>query len=145
MKHVPSGGPTHPDDHAEILRDQDEANFNYYMKLQARWLEGRSVSILAMLWRRRGRNGKGVPEKAVGGVMGDYYVPVKSTIFHADKRNENENNEADAFRNSARLVFGNECGEEPWRNAVFKNKCNTDPVVARGCGAADTRAICQSN
>ena len=66
--------------------------------------------------------------------MGRVLHPVRVTVFHADRRSENEHNAADVFREGARVCFGNEVLGEPWSNAVFKNKNSTDPIGARSCG-----------
>ena len=50
----------HPDDHFEVLGDQDEANFRYMMVLHARLLEGRPLTKCCYLTSKRGRNSKGV-------------------------------------------------------------------------------------
>ena len=131
-------GAHHPDDHYEELGDQDVQNFNFFMKIQARQLEGNPLAKLVMLHSIRGRNGKGMVEKSYMSVWGEYYTPVKSSVFHTDKRNENEHCAADIARRGARIGFGNETLSEPWSNAIFKSRNSTDPVIARGCGIAET-------
>ena len=58
-------------------------------------------------------------------LMGTYYVPVKSTVFFPDTRNENEHTAADQFRKGARIGFANEVGVMAWSNANFKNRNST--------------------
>jgi hypothetical protein len=131
-------GAPHPEDNFDILGDQDTANFLYYMRVKAKQLEGNPLAFCLFLYSRRGRNGKGVTEKCYQSVWGDYYTPVKSTVFNTDKRDENEHNAAVVARKGARVGFGNETLEQPWCNATFKNRNSTDPIIARGCGSGDT-------
>ena len=77
-------------------------------------------------------------EKIFQSVLGTYYTPCKSTVFHADRRNENEHSAADLARRGTRVNYGNETTTQAWSNAVFKNKNSTDPVVCRGCGVGDS-------
>lgn len=128
-------GPYHVDDNFDILGDQDSVNFYYLMNLHARWLEGRPTGKCALFYSKRGRNSKGVNEKIISSLWGTYYVPVRPTIFIADRRNENEHTAAELNRRGARLLWFNETLNQPWSNGVFKNKNSSDPVVCRGCGA----------
>ena len=131
-------GEFHPDDHFDELGDQDEANFNHIMNLHARLLEGNPLGKCVILASTRGRNSKGLCEKIFNSVWGDYVAPVKSTVFNADRRSENDHTAAEVFRKGTRICFGNETLMEPWSNAIFKSKNSTDPVVARGCGSGET-------
>ena len=113
-------GDPHPDDDFGVLGDQDRANFEFFMHIKARMLEGTPLAKCLMLYSLRGRNGKGITEKCYQAVWGDYYTPIKSSVFHTDKRNENEHSAADIARKGARVGFGNETLSEPWSNAIFK-------------------------
>ena len=53
-------GHQHALDHAEILGDQDESNFLYFMQLHARLLEGKPLARCILLHSPRGRNSKGL-------------------------------------------------------------------------------------
>ena len=121
-------GPHHPDDNAEELGDQDKANFDFLMAIHARLLEGRPTGKMPVFFSNRGRNSKGINEKIFISLWGDYYVPVKSTVFMTDRRNENEHSAAELNRRGARVLFFNEVQSTPWSNAVFKNKNSSDPV-----------------
>ena len=52
-------GAHHPDDHYEELGDQDAQNVNFFMKIQARQLEGNPLAKLVMLHSIRDGTGKG--------------------------------------------------------------------------------------
>ena len=134
-------GPPHPDDRVDELGSQDSQNFLHMMQLHARLLEGTPLCKCVLLWSRRGRNGKGLCEKIFQSVWGDYYVPVRATVFSSDKRSEHEHNAADVFRRGARVAFGNEVLTTPWSNAVFKSRNSTDPITVRGCNATDTERM----
>jgi phage/plasmid-associated DNA primase len=82
-------GMVHPHDHFEELGNRDAENFHYLMNLFALLLEGRPTQKCPLFFSPRGRNSKGIIEKMFMAVWGTYYLPVKSTIFQADKRNEN--------------------------------------------------------
>ena len=98
-------GPHHPDDHADVLGDQDVPNFNHLMNVMARVLEGRPLCRLVCLFSRRGRNSKGIVEKVFMSLFGHYHVPVKSTVFMADRRSENEHSSGELDRAGARVAF----------------------------------------
>ena len=134
-------GDHHPDDCAEELGDADAENFQHMMHLQARLLEGTPLCKCVLLWSRRGRNGKGICEKIFQAVWGEYYVPVRATVFTADKRSEHEHNAADAFRRGVRVAFGNEVHSAAWSNAVFKSRNSTDPITVRACNSGDTEKM----
>jgi hypothetical protein len=127
--------PFHPDDNYEQLGDQDSVNFHFLVDLLARLLEGRAFAKCVYLYSKRGRNSKGLLEKMIMAIFGDYYVPVKANIFLENRRNENEHSAADAFRKGARVGFANEVGTTPWANSEFKNRNSTDPSTVRGCGS----------
>ena len=74
-------GDQHPLDQADILGDQDENNFLYFMRLQARMLEGKPLAKCVLLHSPRGRNSKGLIEKILQSVWGEYFVPVKASVF----------------------------------------------------------------
>ena len=107
------GGPHHPDDAFEELGDRDEVNFKYFMMLMARLLEGRPIKKCVFPYSLRGRNSKAVVEKTFEATWRDYYVPAKTTVFHADKRNEKEHSAADVFRRGARVCYCNETTSLP--------------------------------
>ncbi|CAK0856137.1 unnamed protein product [Prorocentrum cordatum] len=134
-------GDHHPDDCAEELGDADAENFQHMMHLQARLLEGTPLCKCALLWSRRGRNGKGICEKIFQAAWGEYYVPVRATVFTADKRSEHEHKAADAFRRGFRVAFGNEVHSAAWSNAVFKSRNSTDPITARACNSGETEKM----
>ena len=77
-------------------------------------------------------------EKIFQSTWGEYHIPVRSTVFLSDKRNENEHNAADVSRAGARIAFANEIVTIPWSNAVFKNRNSTDPLMVRNCGSGDS-------
>ena len=131
-------GEHHPDDMVGELGDQDGANFLFLTKVMARLLEGRPLCKCVFLTSKRGRNSKGLLEKIFRSLWGEYYVPVKPTVFFPDRRNENEHSSADIFRQGARVGFANEVSETRWSNAVFKNKNSTDPIMARACSGTET-------
>ena len=134
-------GDFHVLDHFDDIGDQDVTNFNFMMKVLARLLEGRPLCMLVVLTNPRGRNSKGVVEKILIALMGDYFVPVRSTIFQTERRNENEHSAAETNRRGARVAFGNEVLTAPWSNAVFKSRNSSDPINARGCGSKDVERI----
>ena len=111
------------------MGDQDEATFKFLLALHARLLEGRALGKLPAFFSKRGRNSKGLNEKIFMSVWGDYYAPTKSTVFLADRRNENEHTAAEANRRGARIAFFNEAQSAPWSNAVFKNRNSSDPAT----------------
>ena len=81
-------GEHQPSDNHDSLGDQDHANFELLMDLMGRLLEGKPLAKCVMLWSARGRNSKGILEKIFQSLWGDYYVPVKSSVFHVNKRGE---------------------------------------------------------
>lgn len=117
----------------------DEENFKLLMNVFCRVLEGRPLCRCVILTSKRGRNSKGIVEKMLQSTMGDYHVPVRSTVFQTDRRSEHEHNAADAARIGARIGFGNEVQGVPWSNAIFKNKNSSDPMLVRGCGVTDSK------
>ena len=134
-------GPHHPLDCFEQLGEQDVDNFKYFQVVLARLLEGRPLCKFIAICNPRGRNSKGIIEKMFISLWGDYYTPVRPTVFHADRRGENEHSAAELARKGVRIAFGNEVLDEPWSNAVFKNKNSTDPVNARGCGSESVERV----
>jgi hypothetical protein len=132
-------GDHHPDDHLDQLGEQDIPNFHFHMATHARHLEGKATGKCAMYFSKRGRNSKGINEKIYVSVWGEYYVPIKPTVFLADRRNENEHTAAELDRRGARVLFFNEVSDLKWSNAIFKSKNSSDPVVCRGCG--DSRVV----
>ena len=120
-------GPFHDLDHYHELGDQDLANFDFLHKVLARLLEGRPLCMCVIFTNPRGRNSKGLVEKMILSVWGDYHVPLRPTVFLPDKRGENEHSAAELDRRGARIAFANEILSDPWSNAVFKNKNSTDP------------------
>jgi hypothetical protein len=134
-------GPHHPDDLVDLLGDQDQQNFDLLMNILARVLEGRPLCRCPILTSKRGRNSKGLVDKILQSTMGGYHVPVKATVFQADRRSEHEHSAADIARQGARIAFGNEVLRTAWSNGVFKVKNSTDPILARGCGLGDSHRI----
>ena len=101
-------GEQHRLDHAEVLGDQDEINFQYFLKLLARLLEGKPLAKCVLMHSPRGRNSKGLVAMMLQSTWGEYLVPVKASVFYADKRSENEHSAAELVRVGARIGFGNE-------------------------------------
>jgi hypothetical protein len=132
-------GEAHANDQVETLGEQDEINFMYFLHLLARLLEGRPLAKCIFFYSARGRNSKGIIQKIIKGFLGGYCIPVKSTIFQPDKRNENEHDAANLMRIGARVGFGNEVPKAAWANGVYKNKNSSDPILGRECGAGRTR------
>ena len=131
----------HELDHADKLGDQDATNFHFFLHLQARLLEGKPLAKCILLHSPRGRNSKGLIQQILQSVWGDYLVPVKATVFHADNRNENEHSAAEITRVGARIGIGNETSKTPWSNGVFKNKNSNDVIQARECGTSQVFRI----
>lgn len=98
----------------------DEENFKLLMNVFCRVLEGRPLCRCVILTSKRGRNSKGIVEKMLQSTMGDYHVPVRSTVFQTDRRSEHEHNAADAARIGARIGFGNEVLYSRTRTALTR-------------------------
>ena len=125
----------HPGDFYEELGDCDVDNFQYFITLVCRLLEGRPIQKVIMPFSERGRNSKGLVEKGLESVFGTYLAPAKNTIFNEDRRTEDEHNAGALDRQGIRIVATSEPPEQPWSNATFKNKVSRDKVSARGCGS----------
>ena len=137
-------GDFHPLDAYEEIGDQDTMNFHYLLMLMAKLLEGRPLCRLVVRMNARGRNSKGVLEKIFVSVWSTYYVSVRSTVFHSDRRNEHEHSAAELNRRGTRVAFASEVGPDPWSNGEFKRKNSSDPVSARGCGSKEVERIART-
>ncbi|CAK0807001.1 unnamed protein product, partial [Prorocentrum cordatum] len=128
-------GGFHPGDHYDELGDCDHENFDFFISLVARLLEGRPLQKVVTPFSERGRNGKGLLEKMPESVFGSYCAPVKNTIFLEERRTEDEHNASALDRQGARIAATNEPPEQPWSNSTFKNKVSRDKVPCRGCNS----------
>ena len=126
-------GDFHPGDATEELGfDQDVENFQWLITLLARLLEGTPLTKCVCLFSDRGRNSKGVLEKCIECVFGDYYASATNAVFCAKKGDENSHDAAVFSRQGKGVIVANEVGE-PWDNALFKTRNSRDKISARGC------------
>ena len=112
-------GPFHPGDKVELLGTQeDELDFHWLISLMARLLEGKPLGKCVMPFSDRGRNSKGLLEKCIEGLFGEYYSEAPNTVFCRKKGDENQHDAAGLGRQGRRVIIANEVGGE-WDNASF--------------------------
>ena len=126
-------GAFHPGDLRDILGDDaDLQNYEWLLDYLCRVMEGIPLTKCLIVFSDRGRNSKGILEKIIEGLWGEYYAGVSSAIFGPPKENENDHDAMALDRQGRRVVVANEMSGQ-WHNASFKFKNSRDKVPARGC------------
>ena len=118
----PSGKP-HPYDHESILGPQDDSNFEFFLQLLARLLEGKPLKRTVYFFSPRGRNSKRPIEIILTNLLGTYSGQCKHSIFTNDRRSDEANSSITLSRRGVRLLVGQEIDRDtPWCNAMYKRR-----------------------